>query len=314
MKEPNIVVVGSLNMDIVIEADRAPLEGETIMGNHSSFIPGGKGANQAVALAKLGAQTTLLGTIGDDPFGTSLLRSLKDSGVETGKVKEVDNNPTGIASILLAEGDNRIVVVPGANDDCLPDDIKEHEELIEKADLVLLQLEIPLATVTTAAKIAKKHGKTVILNPAPARSLPEKLLQNVDYITPNQSELGILSKMDQDRFDLQKAMEIVQESGVDHVITTLGSEGAVYKSQESAVKTTPAHQVPVVDTTGAGDAFNAGLSYAIGLGKELSEAVSFASKVSALAVTKFGAQAGMPDRKEVEAFDAPPFNHNGTVN
>ncbi|UOQ94672.1 ribokinase [Halobacillus shinanisalinarum] len=311
MKEPNILVVGSLNMDIVIEADRAPLAGETIMGQHSSFIPGGKGANQAVALAKLGAQTTLLGAVGNDPFGTSLLRSLKDNGVETGQIKKVDHAPTGIASILLAEGDNRIVVVPGANDDCLPEDIREHEDLIEKADLVLLQLEIPLDTVITTAKIAKKFGKTVILNPAPARSLPEELLQNVDYITPNHSELGILSKMDQEGFDLNRAMEILQRSGVDNVITTLGSEGATYKSQESAVKTAPAYQVPVVDTTGAGDAFNAGLSYAIGMDKDISEAVSFASKVSALSVTKFGAQAGMPDRKAVEAFDTPPLNKDG---
>ncbi|MFD2922291.1 ribokinase [Halobacillus naozhouensis] len=303
MKEPTVVVVGSLNMDIVIEADRAPLEGETIMGNQSNFIPGGKGANQAVALSRLGAETTMLGTIGNDPFGTSLLQSLEKNGVDTGKIKKVDDAPTGIASILLAEGDNRIVVVPGANNACLSEDIDE--QVLKQADLVLLQLEIPLPTVIAAARLAKKHGKMVVLNPAPAQSLPQELLQNVDYITPNQSELGVLSDMVPDAFDLSKAMRNLQKLGVKHVITTLGEKGSAYMSDDSNIQTIAGYEVPVVDTTGAGDAFNAGLSYALGMNMSLDDAVRYASKVSALAVTKFGAQGGMPDKQEILAFKNP---------
>ncbi|WP_163527115.1 ribokinase [Halobacillus ihumii] len=304
MKEPTIVVVGSLNMDIVIEADRAPSAGETLMGNGANFIPGGKGANQAAALAKLGAHTTMLGTIGNDQFGTNLLQSLESSGVNTSHIKRVHEHPTGIASILLSEGDNRIVVVPGANDACLAEDLYNYEAIIKEADVVLLQLEIPISTVTAAAQLAKQHEKTVVLNPAPAQRLPESLLQKVDYITPNHSELGILSDKDLESFTLEQSMKAMQDLGVKNVITTLGEKGSAYMDHSSSIHTIAGYKVPVVDTTGAGDAYNAGLSYALGRNMSLEEAVRFASKVSALAVTKFGAQGGMPRKEEVEAFEA----------
>ncbi|WP_159882036.1 ribokinase [Paenibacillus puerhi] len=303
MKRPNIVVIGSLNMDIVIETQRPPSMGETVMGTAVHFIPGGKGANQAVAVSRLGARTTMLGAVGDDSFGESLLTSMKNSGVEVDAVRVAEGVPTGIASILLAQGDNQIVVVPGANAHCSPQIIEQHERVIAQADAVLLQLEIPLDTVCTAAQLAKRHGKLVILNPAPARALPKELLELTDYITPNRSELGLLTGMETDHGRLNEAMSRLQDMGPRQVITTLGADGSAFMRADGVMTAVPSYQVPVVDTTGAGDAFNGGLAFALAMGKELAEAVRFAAKVSALAVTRLGAQAGMPTLAEVEAFD-----------
>lgn len=300
--QPNIVVIGSLNMDLVVEADRPPQMGETILGRQVYFIPGGKGANQAVAAARLGAHTVMVGTVGRDAFGEQLINSLQHEGIETRSVKRTEEVPTGIASILLAQGDNSIVVVPGANSYCLPEDIDRNEAVIAQADVILLQLEIPLETVCYAAKIAKRHGKKVILNPAPACKLPEELLQSVDYITPNRSEVSMLTEMNAAGDQLEIAMERLLNTGTRHVIATLGAEGSAFLTKGERMQKIPGYKVDAVDTTGAGDAFNAGLAYSIALGKELSEAISFASKVSALAVTKLGAQAGMPILAEVERF------------
>jgi len=184
-QQPCIVVIGSLNMDIVVEAERSPLLGETILGKKAHFISGGKGANQAVAIARLGAKTTMIGAVGNDDFGASLIKSLDTEGINTEAVQVIEGVATGLASILIAQGDNHIVVVPGANAHCVPENIEEQTKLISKADIVLLQLEIPIPTVRHAASLAKRLGKTVILNPAPAQELPDDLLQNVDYITPN---------------------------------------------------------------------------------------------------------------------------------
>jgi ribokinase len=303
-RNPNVVVIGSLNMDIVVEADRPPQMGETIIGNHVYFIPGGKGANQAVASARLGAQTTLIGAVGNDAFGKELLASLAKEGISTDSVKTVAELPTGVASILLAQGDNNIIVVPGANSVCLPEDIARNEDTIARADVVLLQLEIPLATVVYAAETAKRLGKTVILNPAPARQLPDELFRNVDVIIPNQTELALLAgiAIEDDR-DLQTAMQRLLEKGVQTVITTLGSDGSALLQRGKELAKVPARKVKVVDTTGAGDAFNAGFAYSLAIGRQADEAVSFASKVAALAVTKLGAQKGMPTLAEVHALE-----------
>ncbi|GAX90745.1 ribokinase [Effusibacillus lacus] len=302
MNRPRIVVVGSLNMDLVVEAGRAPRMGETVLGDRIHFIPGGKGANQAVAAARLGAQTVMIGAVGQDAFGEQLVAALQKDGVVTSAVKAVDGVPTGVASILLAEGDNSIVVVPGANSCCLPEDVDRNEPFIIQADLVLLQLESPLETVIHAAKLAKHHGKKVILNPAPAQALPMELLCNVDYITPNRTELSILTGMGAEGEQLEQAMENLLELGIENVITTLGAEGSAFMRSGERLQRVSAYKVPVVDTTGAGDAFNAGLAFAIASNRALPEAISFASKVSALAVTKLGAQAGMPTLEEVEKF------------
>ncbi|MFE5323708.1 ribokinase [Paenibacillus sp. NPDC056579] len=303
MVQPNIVVIGSLNMDIVVKVSRFPQAGETITGEEAHFIPGGKGANQAVAASRLGARTTMIGAVGTDSFGRSLLESLQSNHVAVDGVKRIDQAPTGVASITLTPSDNVIVVVPGANALCLPQDIQQIEQVIEEADVLLLQLEIPLETVIYAAEVAKKHGKMVILNPAPARQLPAELLRNVDCITPNLSELELLTKVDTSKQGLQVAMDTLLAMGPASVVTTLGSRGSACKRQGEQMKIIEAHKVPVVDTTGAGDAFNAGLAYALASGSSLYEAAQFAGHVSALAVTKFGAQEGMPTWQEVKAFE-----------
>jgi len=302
MNKPKIAVIGSLNMDIVIEAQRAPRVGETILGKEAHFIPGGKGANQAVASARLGAYTSMIGAVGQDAFGNQLLASMQQEGIDCQTIKSVEQAATGIANILLAEGDNSIIVVPGANAYCTPEDIDRHEQVIADADVVMLQLEIPLETVTYAAEKAKKLGKQVILNPAPAQALPDRLFAAIDILTPNETEVYQLAGYADGEVELQQAMQALQSKGVQQVITTLGSKGAAFLDQSGQLEIVPAYKVEVVDTTGAGDSFNAGLAVAIGTGKRIPEAVVFASKVAAMAVTKMGAQQGMPTLEQVENF------------
>jgi ribokinase len=291
-------------MDVVITAARPPRMGETVMGEEIHFLPGGKGANQAAACARLGADCAMIGAVGQDAFGSELVQSLKDKGVHTESISVVPGVSTGTASILLSQGDNCIVVVPGANSRCLPEDIERHRERIAQADIVLLQLEIPLETVVYAARLAKQSGCRVVLNPAPVpeNGLPTELLESVDYITPNRSELGLLTGMDTEQDALEAAMERLAGMGPAHVVTTLGADGAAYKAPGAPVIRAAGHRVQVVDTTGAGDAFNAGLACSLASGGTLAEAVAFALKVSALAVTKLGAQTGMPTLAEVRSF------------
>jgi ribokinase len=286
-------------MDLVVQASRPPAAGETILGEGMQFVPGGKGANQAVALARLGAEVALIGSVGKDFFASELLFSLGTAGVDRTGVKEVETSGTGAAFILLAEGENSIIVVPGANACCTPADIDAHMKLIQNADIVLLQMEIPLETVSYATQAAKRLGKTVILNPAPAQKLPDELLACIDYLTPNETELVILAD---GQAGLEEGIDTLLASGVRHVITTLGAQGVASKQRGQQLERIPGYRVPVVDTTGAGDAFNAGLAYALGLGKPPGEAISFANKVAAVAVGRFGAQLGMPTLEEVVRF------------
>ncbi|QDX91238.1 ribokinase [Brevibacillus laterosporus] len=310
MRQPRVAVIGSLNMDVVVEAPRQPKMGETISGDNVHFIPGGKGANQAVAAARLGAQTSMIGSLGRDAFGDSLDKAMQQEGIQVNTIKHVENVPTGIASILLAEGDNQIIVVAGANAHTSPADVDLHADTVKAADIVLLQLEIPIETVVYAAKLAKEAGKMVILNPAPAQQLPDELFGYVDVMTPNESELYLLTetahegaKADQVA-TLPVAMKALHAKGVKHVITTLGSIGSAYLMDGETFGTIASHKVQVVDTTGAGDSYNAGLAYALASGQTIPEAVAFASVVSALAVTKLGAQNGMPTMKDVLAFQS----------
>lgn len=302
MNKPKLVVIGSLNMDIVIETERYPQVGETLLGDRVRFIPGGKGANQAVAAARLGAETAMIGALGDDAFGEVLLRSLQDDGVDVTGVKRVAGVATGVASIYVAEGDNSIVVVPGANYRMEPADIDRNEDKLRQADIVLLQLEIPVETVVYAARKAKSLGKMVVLNPAPAQPLPEELFGFIDYLTPNRTELSRYTGMDAEGEALESAMRRMKEMGAAHVVTTLGADGSAYLTDDGGLRTLTGYKVPVVDTTGAGDCYNAGLALSIAAGRSLEEAVDYASVVSALAVTKFGAQAGMPTEDEALRF------------
>lgn len=302
-KKPRIVVIGSLNMDVVVEAERAPKMGETVLGQKVHFLPGGKGANQAVALARLGADVTMIGAIGQDAFGKQIMQSLEQENIRTDAIKRKNYATTGMAQIVIAEGDNSIIVVPGANDDCRPEDIDRHVSRIAEADAVLLQLEIPQQTVEYAAKTAKKYGKKVILNPAPVRQLSNELLRHVDVITPNETELTALTgqSIDKDQA-LAAAMKQLMAAGPSHVITTLGKAGSAWIDEEGRLCQESAHAMQVVDTTGAGDCFNAGLTWALSCGKTLAVSVTFANQSAALSITRLGAQSGMPTMEEVHSY------------
>ena len=290
-------------MDIVVEAARSPEQGETVLGDKVHFIPGGKGANQAVAAARLGAKTRMIGAVGTDQFGEQLITSLQNEKIEISSIKRLDHCHSGVASILLTEHDNRIVVVPGANGECLPADLEQNREAIQKSDILLLQLEIPLKTVEYAVQLAKEYQKTVVLNPAPAMKLSQEMLAAIDFITPNRSELGLLTNRTvETEQDLEQAMSALMDQGPKNVITTLGKDGAAYMDDKRTLQKVAGHSVSVVDTTGAGDAFNAAFACSIAAGKTIAEAVSFAVKVSAVKVTKLGAQSGMPNLAEVERF------------
>jgi ribokinase len=289
-----ITVIGSINMDLVTATNQIPKVGETVLGLSFHTIPGGKGANQAVAAARLGADVTIIGCVGDDVFGETLSEHLKKQEIHTEHVHRISETSTGTASITLSEGDNSIIVVPGANAFVSPDIVEKHEEIISKSDMILLQLEIPLGSVIKAAELAKKHKVPVILNPAPIQKLPKDLLEMINYLTPNEHEQELLfSSIDGTEQELAKLKE--------KCIVTKGSKGVVIFNNGEPQEI-PSIRVEAVDTTGAGDTFNGALAYAICEGLELEDACRFANVVGAISVTKLGAQGGMPFRNEVDKF------------
>ena len=297
-----ITVVGSLNMDLVVNTPRIPALGETVLGSGFFTAPGGKGANQAVAAARLGGSVVMAGCAGDDIFGQELLQNLADNGVNTENIRLLDNTPTGIAMITVKDGDNFIIVDPGANARLTPDMIDGVEELIKESFIIVIQLEIPVETVEKTIRLAKKHGTAVLLNPAPAIYMPDELLQKVDIITPNEKECEFLTGMAVNCVeDAKAALLLLKSRGIPQVIVTLGSGGVVYNSGD-AVLHKPACQVRAVDTTAAGDAFTGALAVALAEGKNIDEAVEFAGITGALTVTKSGAQKSLPSKKEVEDF------------
>ncbi|PGT83854.1 ribokinase [Metabacillus litoralis] len=293
MEKRKVTVIGSINMDLVTKTEVIPKVGETVMGESFFTIPGGKGANQAVAAARLGAEVTLIGCVGDDMFGKDLLEHLEKEGIILNNVEPVTHVSTGTATITLSKGDNSIIVVSGANFEVTPEMVRKNESVIAKSDVVLLQLEIPLESVMEAAKLAKKHNKTVILNPAPIQALPKELLSLVDYLTPNEHEQELLlsaSSLSPDELEEIKSKCIV----------TKGPEGVfIYDKGESQIK---GFKVEAVDTTGAGDSFNGAFAVSLSEGIDIKEACRFANAVGALSVTKLGAQSGMPTKEEVERF------------
>ncbi|WP_313638266.1 ribokinase [Paenibacillus sp.] len=294
LNKPKIVVVGSLNMDMVISMSRMPAVGETLQGQAIHYMPGGKGANQAVASARLGAQVAMIGAVGRDMFGQQLVRNLLDNGVDISAVQNLEGVPTGTATVLHTPEDNCIVVVSGANDQFSEESIKKHRRLIAEADLLLVQLEIPLKTVEYVLQLARECCVTTVLNPAPAQPLSDGLLRNCDYVTPNETELKQMVGRD---FSTQEELGSVLSSWEERfghkLIVTRGEHGCSYLVNGN-IQTVPALKVDVVDTTGAGDAFNGGLGFGIASGWTLSEAISFAGKVAGRSVMKLGAQAGMP--------------------
>jgi ribokinase len=293
LKNKKITIIGSINMDLVTSTNRVPVMGETVMGESFHTIPGGKGANQAVAAARLGAETTMIGCIGHDSFGHDLLSHLKNQGVNIDYLKPVTHSSTGIASITISNGDNQIIVIPGANYQLTPELVASHEEVIANSDIVLLQLEIPIESVEKAVELAGKHRVLVILNPAPIRPLSKELLQKVDYLTPNEFE-------QQQLFASNEWTEKEREAMLKKCIITRGSKGITfYRDHKIEI---PSFKVDVVDTTGAGDSFNGALAYSLSEGMALEDACKFANAVAAMSVTKLGAQAGMPTIEEVRTF------------
>lgn len=300
--KPKIIVVGSLNMDLILRTPRIPAPGETILGSSFATAGGGKGANQAVAAARLGAQTSMVGRVGTDSYGDALLRGLQNDGVDTRFIQRDPYQPTGLALITVDDhGENSIVVVSGANWQVSTADIDLAADAIASADVLVLQLEIPLESVEYAASIAHQRQVPVILNPAPARALPASLLQHVAYLVPNESETALLSGVSV--FDLptaQNAIDHIHQSGVNTVIMTRGSQGA-FVSGASGSYSVPAFQVNPVDTTAAGDAFVAGLAFGIAAKQPLKQAVRLAAAAGALATTQAGAQPSLPNADQVQA-------------
>lgn len=292
----HVVVVGSLNMDLVARAPRHPQAGETILGSTFDTYPGGKGANQAVAAARMGAAVTMIGCVGTDAFGKALSGNLAQEGVDVRHVVHRVDAPTGVALITVnAEGQNTIVVVPGANSCLAPADLSAAQEAFTEASVVVLQLETPLPTVERAVDLAHRCGARVVLNPAPAQPLPVALLASVDYLIPNRSELSHLTRLEA----LDAAVDrLHREYGVLHLVVTLGADGILI-SDKGHHLTLPAHPVPVVDTTAAGDAFVGAFSVAIAEGATTYEAARWGNAAGALAVTRAGAQPSLPRRSEV---------------
>lgn len=298
-----IVVFGSINMDLVVRAPHIPVPGETILGSDFVMVPGGKGANQAVAAARLGAQVQLVGAVGSDAFGPQLRQSLADYGVDTTYVRQSDA-ASGVALITVDDkGENSIVVASGANMRLPSDVLDSLDQALQHATILLLQLEIPLDLVITAAHLAKKRGVMVILDPAPApaQALPAELLTAVDVITPNESETAALTGIQPtDMAHTIQAAEQLHRLGVPNVIIKRGGHG-VYWSDASTSLTMPAFVVPVVDTVAAGDSFNGSLATALAERQIWAEAIRFAAASAAISVTRRGAQHAMASRSEVEA-------------
>lgn len=307
---PDIIVVGSLNMDLVVVAPRLPSLGETVYGDSFSMFPGGKGANQALAASKLGSTVAMVGRIGDDAFGRQLLASLSGAGVNTSSIIVEHEAPTGTALIEVdSTGENRIIVVAGANAHLSPDDIDATAASWGEARILMLQQEIPQETVLYAARKAKEKGLTVILDPAPARPLAPELAQLVDIITPNEHEAEIL--LGQPVGEPKEALAAVsrlRQLGFPVAIIKLGANGAVV-AWDQGCKWVKGYAVTAIDTTAAGDAFAGGLATALARGQDVLEALSFANATGALSTTRPGAQTSMPTRKEVEAF----FEQHGGI-
>lgn len=278
-------------MDLVVTSSRRPGAGETVLGDSFKTVPGGKGANQAVAAARLGAEVAMIGRVGDDAFGKDILENFRANAVNTQNVKPVTHLESGTAHIILAEGDNSIVVVEAANREVTPAYVDEAAEVIRDADIVLIQQEIPEETVVHVSALCAEFGTPLLLNPAPARTLPQEVIDNAAYITPNEHEAEILFQ------GMSPAQALRQYPN--KLFITEGSKGVRYFDGTEEILV-PTYKVEAVDTTGAGDTFNAAFAVALAEGKALQESIRFANRAASLSVTKFGAQGGMPTRDEVE--------------
>ena len=288
-----IGVVGSINMDMTVKAERIPLKGETLKGWDLKYIPGGKGANQAVAMAKLGAEVEMFGCIGDDAAGASLLKNLQDTGVETKCIKTVTGVPTGLAMITVGDNDNTIIVVAGTNDHVDIDYVNEVKDALLECEIVLLQHEIPQETIEYVVDLCAQNGVKVVLNPGPARPVKQGLHEKVTYLTPNEHEAVIL-------FGTDLTFEEMMKKYPEKLVITQGSRGVSTCLKNGEVILVPARKADVVDTTGAGDTLNGAFTVAVTEGKAIRDALLFANTAAGLSTEKFGAQGGMPTYEEVK--------------
>jgi ribokinase len=297
---PKIVIVGSSNTDMVVRAERLPVHGETVLGEKFIMTAGGKGANQAVAAARLGADVTFVARLGRDMFGDKALAGFEAEGIHTDYIVRDNEEMSGVALIVVdRKAENIITVAPGSNGRLAPLDVAAAEPAIIDADCVLLQLEIPLEAVRAAIELAQRHNVKVMLNPAPAQALPADLLRLIDVLTPNESEVANLAGCS--AYTAAEVLPRLQALGPSRVVVTLGSRGCDVLI-DGEPQHVPSFPVEAVDTTGAGDCFNGALAVALARGLKMVEAVQYASAAAALAVTRFGAQASMPTDEDVQKF------------
>ncbi len=301
----SIVVVGSINQDLVVVADRIPSVGETLIGSDFQIHPGGKGANQAVAVARLGYPVHMIGRLGNDAIGSQMRSHLEDAGVNTEGIA-ASEGASGVALITVsATGENSIVVAPGANSKLTPQDLEANLELIQRAGIVLAQLEIPLETVEHLAELCVRENIPLILDPAPARDLPSKVLEGTTWFTPNESEAAFYAGGKSDEHGSHNSTEVARillGKGCRGVVLKMGAHGAYLATSQSAAESVPAFAVKAVDSTAAGDAFNGAFAVGLMLGKSPRTSAVFAAAVAAISVTRTGAQPSMPSMAEVEQF------------
>lgn len=308
-----VVVVGSLNMDLVMRVARRPQPGETIIGESFNTFVGGKGNNQAIAAARAGAQVAIIGKVGCDSFAETISKKLEEASVDIQGLLRDPETTTGVADILVdASGENSICIAPQANAKLSPADIAQAEPLIRASDIMLLQLEIPMPTVINAAQLAKKHGLTVILNPAPAPKtmLPPELLSCIDILIPNQTEAELLTGIQTG--DLLTAMEAgakLQKQGIKQVLITMGEQGALVVAENKVATMIPSFAVEAVDSTAAGDAFCGAFAASLAQNNDLEKAVTYGCAAGALAATKLGAEPSLPMRAEIEKL-AQSYSHH----
>lgn len=305
MRKP-IIVVGSINLDLVATVDHVPMPGETLTGHDFSTFHGGKGANQAVAVARLGYPVSMIGKVGDDSFGPALKNALRKAGVGVNAVKTVKGS-SGVALINIgSDGQNHIVVVPGANGKMMPKDIAAHATLLRKAGMILAQLEIPLITLEALGAFAHRHHIPLMLDPAPARELPAGLLQVLAWITPNESETRVLCGLAPSEpvtpATAARCADLLLARGPKNVLIKMGSQGAFLATADGLRQMAPAFTVKALDSTAAGDAFNAGFAVSLLSGKKPLDAARCAAAVAAISVTRKGAQPSMPLAREVAKF------------